>query len=308
MLAFRAVIAKAGVNPFVVVPPKVTRACAPFAERGRIRVAGTINGHPFHATLVPTRAGTYRLYVNGGMRAATGAKVGDRVRFRLRALRGDEVSIPSDLARALAKARMHKRFDALSASHRRELVRSIEDARTAQNRATRIARTLAHLEGKSTQAAKPALVEKPLWICSKCGHPFVTRNMAHSCARHELADVFGGKPPQVRALFDRFRQMVGERGPTTMIVYRDRVAFMVKVRFGGAVPKRDHLELGFWFTERHEHPRFTRIETIATNAHVHRAKVYRLSELDDDVRGWIDRAYRVGCREHLKAAPAQQTG
>ncbi|MGH9146654.1 MAG: hypothetical protein ACRD1Q_08095, partial [Vicinamibacterales bacterium] len=76
------------------------------------------------------------------------------------------------------------------------------------------------------------------------------------------------------------RTMLDERGPTTMIVYRDRIGFMVKVRFAGATPKRDYLELGFWFTERHEEPRFSKIETIATNAHVHRARILTLGEMD----------------------------
>lgn len=234
------------------------------------------------------------------MRAATGIEVGDSVRLTLRPLRRDEVDVPGDLAGSLADAKLRGRFDAFSASHRRELLRSIEDARSSTNRAARIARTLAHLRGERTQQPRPTIVDKPLWICPKCGHPFVTKNMYHSCARHELDDVFRTKPVPIRALFDRFRTMLDERGPTTMIVYRDRVGFMVKVRCAGATPKRDRLELGFWFTERHEEPRFSRIETIATNAHVHHAKIRTLGEMDDTVRGWIDRAYRVGCREHLR--------
>lgn len=64
------------------------------------------------------------------------------------------------------------------------------------------------------------------------------------------------------------------------------------------VPAR--VSRAFRFTERDENPRFWKIETIATNAHVHRAKIRTLDDLDDEVRGWIDRAYRVGCREHLR--------
>lgn len=33
-----------------------------------------------------------------------------------------------------------------------------------------------------------------------------------------------------------------ERGERRMVVYRDRVGFMVKVRFAGARPGRDHLD------------------------------------------------------------------
>jgi hypothetical protein len=172
------------------VPARVSVAFAAFAEKRRIRVAGTINGHSFHATLVPTKAGTHRLYINGGMRAAAGVSVGDRVTLELRALQFNDVDLPEDLAHALTKASLRRRFDALSASHRRELLRSIEDARSETNRAARVERTLCHLRGERSQRAKRAVVDKPLWICPKCGHPFVTQNMNHSCARHELDEVF----------------------------------------------------------------------------------------------------------------------
>jgi hypothetical protein len=234
------------------------------------------------------------------MRAGAGVDVGSSATFELRPLRGDEVDVPSDLAAALAGARLRRRFDGLPASHRRELLRSIDDARTPRNRAARIERTLSHLRGETTQRPRAEVVDRPLWICPKCGHPFVTRNMNHSCRRYELEDVFRGRPEHVRALFDRFRSMLDERGPSTMIVYRDRVAFMVKVRFCGASPRRDHLAIGFWFTERDDDPRFSKVETLSTNAHIHNAKIRTLEELDDDVRGWIDRSYRIGLREHLR--------
>jgi hypothetical protein len=297
---FRAVIDKDGLNPFVAVPIRVSSDFAAFAAHGRVRVAGTINGRPLHATLIRTKSGPDRVYVNGGVRAAAGVEVGDRVTVKLRPLRADEVDVPKDLARALTKAKLRSDFDALSASHRRELLRCIEAARSETNRAARIERTLRHLRGQSTLQPKPNVIDKPLWICPKCEHPFVTRNMNHSCTRHELVDVFRNKPQHVRALFDRFRTMADERGPTTMIVYRDHVGFMVKVRFAGATPRRDWLELGFWFTERDESSRFSTIETLTTNAHVHRAKIRSPDELDDTVREWIDRAYRIGCREHLR--------
>jgi hypothetical protein len=297
--SFRAVISQAAAGAFVDIPVEVTQAFARNSLYGRVRVAGTINGHPLHATLIPIGNGTHRMYVNGGMRAAAGVAAGDQVTIALRSLRSDEVDIPGDLARRLAEARLRRRFDTLPASHRRELVRSIEDARSKRNRALRIERTLQHLRGEPTQQPKRALVDKPLWICPKCAHPFVTKNMNHSCARHELEEVFQGREPQVRALFDRFRSMVDERGPNTMIVYRNRVGFMVKVRFCGIVPKRDHVELAFWFTRRENDARFAKIETIATNVHVHRTRIHRLEQLDDSVRRWLDAAYRVGCREHL---------
>jgi hypothetical protein len=249
---------------------------------------------------VPRKGGGHRLYVNGGMRAAAGVGVGDRVRIELQPLAAGEVGLPPDLESALADARRRRDFEDLEDSHRRELVRLVESAVTASSRRARVAEVLGQLRGEPVPRPRVAAVEKPLWACPKCGHAFVTKNMNHSCARHELDEPFRGKPPHVRALFDRFRQMVDERGPTTMIVYRDRVGFMVKVRFGGATPRRDHLELGFWFAERDDDPRFSKVETLTANAHVHRARIRALGDLDDTVRKWIDRAYRVGCRHHLR--------
>jgi hypothetical protein len=298
-LRFRAVVEKDGVNPFVRIPERVRAACAPFAERGRVRVTTRVAGQEAQGTLIPDRDGSQRLYMNGGIRARAGIGVGDRVAVELRPLRADEVGVPADLTRALAKARLRGRFDALGVTLRRELVRSVEDARSEQNRTARIERTLAHLRGESAQRPRPALADKPLWICPRCGHPYASRNLNHSCERHSLEELFERRSPDVRALFEAFRALVDERGPNTMIVYRDHVGFMVKVRFCGLTPKRDHVELGFWFIDRDTHTRFSKIETLTTSAHIHRVRIWSQEELDADVKRWIDRSYRVGRREHL---------
>ena len=57
----------------------MTRAFAASAEHGRVRVAGAINGHRLHATLVPTKDGTPAPVRQWGMRAATGITLADYV-------------------------------------------------------------------------------------------------------------------------------------------------------------------------------------------------------------------------------------
>jgi hypothetical protein len=74
---------------------------------------------------------------------------------------------------------------------------------------------------------------------------------------------------------------------------------MVRVRFAGATPRSKWLDVGFWLTRRIEHPRIRRIETIYPNAHVHAVRVSSLDELDDELSGWLEEAYAVGCQEHL---------
>ena len=87
MASFRAVIAKTTIKRFIDVPSQVTDAFVEYAENGRVRVAGTINGYPLYATIIPTKNGEYRLCVNGGMRAAAGVQAGDQVALELHPLR-----------------------------------------------------------------------------------------------------------------------------------------------------------------------------------------------------------------------------
>lgn len=93
--------------------------------------------------------------------------------------------------------------------------------------------------------------------------------------------------------------MVETCGPVKMLPYRDKVGFMVRVRFAGAVPRNRWLEIGFWLPRRIEHPRVLRIEALYPNAHVHRIRITEPEQLDAQVAAWIQEAYAVSCQEHL---------
>lgn len=97
---FRARIYKQGPNPYVDVPQRISDAFASHAPAGRISVEGKLNSTAILATLVPVGKGGHRLYVNGGMRSATGVGVGDTVSFELRAISRDSVPLPSGMTAA----------------------------------------------------------------------------------------------------------------------------------------------------------------------------------------------------------------
>ncbi|MGH7644672.1 MAG: DUF5655 domain-containing protein [Gemmatimonadales bacterium] len=185
-------------------------------------------------------------------------------------------------------------------SCRRELLRFIDEARTPETRRRRIAQTADHVLGRPRPASPATAAARPraLWSCPRCGNEFVTRNMFHSCRRYDLDALFADKPPEIRALFDRFRALVEGCGPVKVLPYRDKVGFMVRVRFAGAgaVPRQRQLEIGFWLRRRLKSRRFTKIETIYPNAHVHRVRITEPAELDAEVRGWVKEAYAVGCQ------------
>jgi hypothetical protein len=280
-----------------------------------VAFVGWLNGAEIRGSLVPMGGVGHRLYVNGGMRAAAGVGVGDEVSFELRATPADVVRVPSDLSAALKREKgARPAFDALPPSHRRQLLRYVDDARTPETRQRRLIKTVEHVLGRrrseaygpsrerrSTQesAKARAATSRPLWTCPRCGNQFVNRNQFHSCASYSLDDLFRGKPPRIRQLFDRFRSMVERLGPVKLLPYRHKIGFMVRVRFAGAVPKKEWLEVGFWLPRRVSSPRFRRVETITPRAHVHLLRISHPSELDREVGGWLREAYAVGRQEHL---------
>lgn len=238
-------------------------------------------------TLMPTRGGRHVLHLNGGMRAATGVGVEDTVTIKLRGVT-DEVVVPADITAGLAAVPgAAEVFAALLPSRRRELLRFVDDARSAATRARRIRQTAAHVVGQPEAERSAGQVDRPIWTCPRCGHQFSTPNQYHSCQVHSLDDAFRGKPPEIRRLFDAFRALVEACGPVTVVPYRDRVGFMVRVRFAGATPRQRWLDVSFWLTCRAESERFTRVETLAPNTHIHMLRVTGSDHLDAKVRGSI---------------------
>ena len=290
---FQARIGKQGPNPYVDVPEEVSLAFAHHSRGGRVSVEGRLNEASIRATLVPVGKGRHRLYVNGGIRAAAGVAVGDTVSFELLSTAHTNVSVPEDLADALDEVDgAREAFEAMSPSHRRELIRYVDDARTPSTRERRIGRSVDHALGKPPADRRPS--GRPMWNCPRCGNRFVNKNQYHSCKRYSLTDSFEGKPDKIRGLFDRFREIVEAQGPVKMTPYSDAVGFMVRVRFGNATPKTRWLDIGLWLPRRVESPRFRRVETIYPNAHVHVLRITEADQLDEEVESWVKEAYQVG--------------
>jgi hypothetical protein len=298
MERFRARLSRDGPTAFVRVPARVSRAFRDHARAARVRVEGLLNGTPIRGTLVPVASGGHRLFVSLAFRRAASVDVGDTVRFELRPASW-EIETPDDVARELRRRKgALAAFGALVPSHRRELIRYIDDAKSTEDRRRRIEKAAEHALGRPCRASR-GRKGKPMWTCPKCGNEFVNRNQYHSCRRGRIEDVFAGRTQNVRDLFDRLRKEIEALGPVKLVPYRDRVAFMTRVRFAGASPRKKWLDVGFWLPRRIESPRLRRIETLLPNAHIHWLRVSDASELDGELVGWLREAYAVGRQEHL---------
>lgn len=147
---------------------------------------------------------------------------------------------------------------------------------------------------------------KPLWRCPKCGARFVTANIWHSCGKYTLKDLFAKSEPHVLRAFKKFEKMVRACGPVTMIPQKTRVVFMVRVRYAGAYPRKNHLLCGFALPRRCEDPRFVKIQNYAPHFIGHLMRIDSEDQLDAQVQQWLKEAYAVGSQEVLRKRKAQR--
>lgn len=118
---FSAKVYKLGINPCVDVPKRISQA---FGVRGYVPVAGTLNGQPIRATLVPKGSGRHRLYLNNEMRQRAEVAVGDRVTLVLRLDREPRtIPMPEAFAAALKKDKSAQAaFERLPPSRQKEVL------------------------------------------------------------------------------------------------------------------------------------------------------------------------------------------
>ncbi len=136
-------VATGGATTGIRVPDE---AVAELGGGGRPKVVVTVNGHVWRGSIA-RMAGEFWLGVSAENRTAAGIAAGDTLEVDVRLDAAPRtVEVPDDLAAALAAAPAAKAaFDALSYSHQRQHVLAIEDAKTPETRARRVAATIAKL-------------------------------------------------------------------------------------------------------------------------------------------------------------------
>ncbi len=145
-----AIIRKIGINPYVDVPLKISRA---IKKRGYVPIAGTVNGKPMRTTLVPIGKGRHRLFINGGMRDRAGVDVGDRIEVALRVdLRSRAVPMPKGLAARLLKSSVASTaWERLTPSRRKEILRYLNFAKHPETLERNTKKVIAMLKEQGRQ-------------------------------------------------------------------------------------------------------------------------------------------------------------
>lgn len=112
------------------------------------KVTVTLKGYTYRSTVF-FMGGRFMLPLAQEHRSAAGVKGGDKVEVSLELDTAPrEVAVPKDLAAALKKAGLTKDFAAMAFTHRKEHVRSIEEAKAPETRLRRIEKAVAMVESK----------------------------------------------------------------------------------------------------------------------------------------------------------------
>lgn len=130
----------------IQVPPAVVAALGK-SKKPAVKV--TINGSFTYRSTVAAYGDVFMLPLSQERRKAAGVNPGDAITVTLELdLEPRTVEVPADLAEALVqKTGARAAFDALNYTTRKEHVRQVEDAKTAETRTRRIAKIVDQLGG-----------------------------------------------------------------------------------------------------------------------------------------------------------------
>ena len=130
-----------------------------------------------------------------------------------------------------------------------------------------------------------------MWRCPECGRPFANRNQSHACGRYTLASHCEGKPPSVRAIFDKLLRVAKRDGPVTVLPEKTRIALQVRMSFAAFVIRRNWVDGHVVLARRFENPPFRRIETFLPRNHLHAFRFENVDDVDTEVSSWLTEAY-----------------
>jgi len=114
-----------------------------FGTRARVPVRGTINGFPYRSSLMPM-GGCYAMVVNRAIREGANVKAGDEVDVVMeRDTAERSVEAPRELKKELAKSKKaQERWEKLSFTHKKEMARSISEAKQEETKKRRLEKVM----------------------------------------------------------------------------------------------------------------------------------------------------------------------
>ena len=124
--------------------------------------------------------------------------------------------------------------------------------------------------------------------------------MPHSCGGYSVQKFLKGKSRHAILLYEHFSALIHDCGPVQIAPAKTRIGFQVRMIFAAVNKLSDKgLDAHVVLTRRLEGPRFRRVDAMTPNCFVHHFRIQSLSDLDEEVKGWLHEAYQVGTQKHL---------
>jgi len=134
----------------------------------------------------------------------------------------------------------------------------------------------------------------------------VTRNIWHSCGHYRLADHFKGKASVLRETFDRYVEAARRYGPVTVYAQKTRIVMQGRVRFAGAVVRKDWVDASMWLKRIVTHPRLVRTESFGRLGYGHHFRLCNPNEIDCALVEFLGEAYSIGQQDPLKTTASKK--
>jgi hypothetical protein len=137
---------KGGGGTLVPIPSQVA---AKLGLIGMPKIQAVIAGTPYRGSLMPMGDGSYCLGVLKSIQEAAGVRQGDTITIDLELDTAPRtIELPADLAKALARdKKATAAWEALSYTNKKEMARSLEEAKRPETRERRLAQALQALRG-----------------------------------------------------------------------------------------------------------------------------------------------------------------
>jgi hypothetical protein len=153
MRKFEAIVEIIGINPFVPVPEEILTELFHKAgkTKGAIPVTGTVNGREYKQNLVKYK-GQWRLYINTTMLKNSPQRIGERIEVTIAYDTSDRTLKPHPklIAALNSCPEAQQRFDALSPSLQKEIIRYILMLKTEESIDRNVQRAIDFLLGKTS--------------------------------------------------------------------------------------------------------------------------------------------------------------
>lgn len=130
------------------------------------------------------------------------------------------------------------------------------------------------------------------WTCPECERTFSRAHQSHTCVPGNTVDEsFAGRPPEYRVIYDMLIEHLRTLGPVEEDAVKVGVFLRHEQKFAEVRPMARSLAMWVMLPYLIDSPRVSRAERISADRFAHYLKLTSVTEVDDDLLGWLEDAY-----------------